>query len=112
MIDQAAVDFAFLNSKAARKRLVRVSLRAISAIISFIILQFLGQTPKNRTDLLPHYSRLVATLNPYMPDVGTELVALVRSRMSYRFGAPTYAVSVGGRVPVPATQEDRRQRAF
>ncbi|KAF8638034.1 hypothetical protein AX16_010666 [Volvariella volvacea WC 439] len=59
LIDQAAVDFAFLNSKAARKRLVK----------------FLSQVSKNRTDLLPHYSRLVATLNRYMPDIGTELVA-------------------------------------
>ena len=34
--------------------------------------------PKNRTDVLPHYSRLVATLSKYMPDIGTELVAAVR----------------------------------
>jgi len=39
--------------------------------------KFLGQVAKNRIDLLPHYSRLVATLNPYMPDVGTDLVAVV-----------------------------------
>ncbi|RXW16776.1 hypothetical protein EST38_g9080 [Candolleomyces aberdarensis] len=59
LIDQAAVDFAFLNSKAARKRLIK----------------FMSQVPKNRTDLLPHYSRLIAILNPYMSDVGTEIVA-------------------------------------
>jgi hypothetical protein len=40
-------------------------------------MQFLSQVSKSRTDLLPHYSRLVATLNPYMPDVGTELVSVV-----------------------------------
>ncbi|KAJ3724609.1 transcription factor [Lentinula raphanica] len=67
LIDQAAIDFAFLNSKAARKRLVK----------------FLGQVPKNRTDLLPHYSRLVATLNPYMPDVGTELVSILDEEFRY-----------------------------
>ncbi|KAJ6594000.1 transcription factor [Mycena capillaripes] len=67
LIDQAAIDFAFLNSKAARKRLVR----------------FLGQVPKNRTDLLPHYSRLVATLNKYMPDVGTDLVAILDEEFRY-----------------------------
>lgn len=61
MIDEAAVDFAFLNSKAARKRLVK----------------FLSQVQKNRTDLLPHYSRLVAILNRYMPDIGNELVQVV-----------------------------------
>ena len=63
LIDQAAVDFAFLNSKAARKRLVK----------------FMGQVPKNRSDLLPHYARLVAILNRYMPDVGSEIVAAVRT---------------------------------
>ncbi|KAF4563394.1 hypothetical protein EYR36_003837 [Pleurotus pulmonarius] len=67
LIDQAAIDFAFLNSKAARKRLVR----------------FLSQVPKNRTDLLPHYSRLVATLNKYMPDIGTELIAVLDEEFRY-----------------------------
>uniref|UniRef100_A0A0W0FH57 MIF4G domain-containing protein n=1 Tax=Moniliophthora roreri TaxID=221103 RepID=A0A0W0FH57_MONRR len=65
LIDQAAIDFAFLNSKAARKRL------------------FLAQVPKNRTDLLPHYSRLVATLNRYMPDIGTELVGILDDEFRY-----------------------------
>ncbi|KAF7376231.1 Nonsense-mediated mRNA decay factor [Mycena sanguinolenta] len=67
LIDQAAIDFAFLNSKAARKRLVK----------------FLGQVPKNRTDLLPHYARLVATLNKYMPDIGTDLVAILDEEFRY-----------------------------
>ncbi|KAH9929303.1 ARM repeat-containing protein, partial [Amylocystis lapponica] len=67
LIDQAAVDFAFLNSKAARKRLVK----------------FMGQTPKSRSDLLPHYSRLIATLNKYMPDIGTEIVAVLDEEFRY-----------------------------
>ncbi|KAF9263251.1 ARM repeat-containing protein [Marasmius fiardii PR-910] len=67
LIDQAAIDFAFLNSKAARKRLVK----------------FLAQVPKNRTDLLPHYSRLVATLYKYMPDIGTELVGILDDEFRY-----------------------------
>ncbi|VDC06351.1 unnamed protein product [Peniophora sp. CBMAI 1063] len=67
MIDQAATEFAFLNSKAARKRLVK----------------FLTQVPKNRTDVLPHYSRLVATLSKYMPDIGTELVAALDEEFRY-----------------------------
>ncbi|KIK67319.1 hypothetical protein GYMLUDRAFT_156182 [Collybiopsis luxurians FD-317 M1] len=67
LIDQAAIDFAFLNSKAARKRLIK----------------FLGQVPKNRTDLLPHYSRLVATLTPYMPDIGAELVSILDEEFRY-----------------------------
>ncbi|KAL6308040.1 transcription factor [Sparassis latifolia] len=67
LIDQAAVDFAFLNSKASRKRLVK----------------FMSQTPKSRTDLLPHYSRLIAILNRYMPDIGTELVAILDEEFRY-----------------------------
>ncbi|KAG6375457.1 ARM repeat-containing protein [Boletus reticuloceps] len=66
-IDQAAVDFAFLNSKAARKRFVK----------------FLTTIPKNRADLLPHYSRLVATLSKYMPDIGSELVASLDEEFRY-----------------------------
>ncbi|KAF9451945.1 transcription factor [Macrolepiota fuliginosa MF-IS2] len=67
LIDQAAIDFAFLNSKAARKRLVKT----------------LSQVPKNRTDLLPHYSRLVATLNRYMPDIGSDLIGLLEDEFRY-----------------------------
>ncbi|KAI0666624.1 ARM repeat-containing protein [Trametes maxima] len=67
MIDQAAVDFAFLNSKAARKRLVK----------------FMGQVPKSRTDLLPHYSRLIAILNRYMPDIGSDIVAMLDEEFRY-----------------------------
>ncbi|KAF9481528.1 ARM repeat-containing protein [Pholiota conissans] len=67
LIDQAAIDFAFLNSKAARKRLVR----------------FMSQVPKNRTDLLPHYSRLIATLNKYMPDIGADIVSDLDKEFRY-----------------------------
>ncbi|OJT05098.1 Regulator of nonsense transcripts 2 [Trametes pubescens] len=67
LIDQAAVDFAFLNSKAARKRLVK----------------FLGQIPKSRTDLLPHYSRLIAILARYLPDVGQDVVAMLDEEFRY-----------------------------
>ncbi|KAF5321012.1 hypothetical protein D9619_001892 [Psilocybe cf. subviscida] len=67
LIDQAAIDFAFLNSKAARKRLVK----------------FMSQVQKNRTDLLPHYSRLIATLNRYMPDIGTDIIAFLDEEFRY-----------------------------
>lgn len=40
--------------------------------------QTLGSVSRNRQDILPYYARLVGTLNPFMPDVGKELVALVR----------------------------------
>ena len=31
----------------------------------------MSQTPKSRLDVLPHYSRLIATLSKYMPDIKT-----------------------------------------
>ncbi|KAG9950781.1 ARM repeat-containing protein, partial [Aureobasidium melanogenum] len=58
-VDQFAIDFCFLNSKASRNRLVR----AIQDI------------PKGRTDLLPLYSRLVATLGKHLVDVPQALIA-------------------------------------
>ncbi|KAK4055012.1 mRNA decay protein [Microbotryomycetes sp. JL221] len=67
VIDKIAVEFAFLNSKAARKRLVKT----------------LAGVPRTRSDLLPYYARLVGTLNPYMPDVGKELVAILEDEFRY-----------------------------
>ena len=57
-IDQTAIDFCFLNSKASRNRLVKA----------------LTEVPKGRSDLLPCWSRLVATLGRYMPDIPKGLV--------------------------------------
>ena len=58
-VDQAAIDFCFLNSKASRNRLIKA----------------VQEVPKGRTDLLPLYSRLVATLGKYLPDVSHGLVS-------------------------------------
>ncbi|KAH7039542.1 armadillo-type protein [Macrophomina phaseolina] len=58
-VDDTAIEFCFLNSKASRNRLIK----AVSEI------------PKGRTDLLPLYARLVATLGKYMPDVIQGIVA-------------------------------------
>ncbi|CAG8467472.1 12964_t:CDS:10 [Funneliformis caledonium] len=57
LIDRAAVDFCYLNSKASRKKLIKV----------------LVGVPRTRLELLPYYSRLIATLNPHYPDI-TEIV--------------------------------------
>jgi regulator of nonsense transcripts 2 len=57
-IDQAAMDFCFLNSKASRNRLIKA----------------VQEVPKGRSDLLPSYSRLVTTLGKYMPDISHGLV--------------------------------------
>jgi regulator of nonsense transcripts 2 len=67
IIDKLAVEFASLNSKAARKRLIR----------------HLGSVPKNRTDLLPHYARFLATLDPYMPDVGAGVLEILDEELRY-----------------------------
>lgn len=83
-IDTIAVEFAFLNSKAARKRLVKVSTSCVSTEIRLIgipLRQALGSVHRNRPDILPYYGRLVGTLNPYMPDIGKELVAVVSDRL-------------------------------
>lgn len=53
MVDQTAIDFCFLNSKASRNRLGKA----------------LQDVPRGRSDLLPFYSRLIATLGKYMPDI-------------------------------------------
>lgn len=39
--------------------------------------------PKNRTDLLPHYARLIATLTPYMPDVGAGIIEILDDELRY-----------------------------
>lgn len=57
-VDQAAMDFCFLNSRASRNRLIKA----------------VEEIPKGRSDLLPFYSRLVATLGKYMPDISKALV--------------------------------------
>ncbi|KAM5447478.1 mRNA decay protein [Microsporum audouinii] len=58
-VDQLALDFCFLNSKASRNRLVKA----------------VQEVPKGRSDLLPLYARLVATLGQYLPDVPQGLIA-------------------------------------
>ena len=59
MVDQAAIDFCFLNSKASRNRLIKA----------------VQEVPKGRSDLMPLYSRLVATLGKYLPDISHGLVS-------------------------------------
>lgn len=53
LVDQSAIDFCFLNSKASRNRLVKT----------------LTDVPKGRNDLLACWARLIATLGQYMPDI-------------------------------------------
>lgn len=59
MIDEIAIDFCFVNSKASRNRLIKA----------------VQEVPKGRSDLLPLYSRLVTTLGKHMPDIAQSLVS-------------------------------------
>lgn len=58
-VDQFAIDFCFLNSKASRNRLIK----AVEDI------------PKGRTDLLPLYARLIATLGRYLTDIPQAIIS-------------------------------------
>ncbi|KAK3638788.1 mRNA decay protein [Elasticomyces elasticus] len=57
-VDQFAIDFCFLNSKASRNRL----------------LKSIEEIPRGRTDLLPLYARLIATLGRYLTDVPQSII--------------------------------------
>jgi regulator of nonsense transcripts 2 len=68
LIDKAAKDFCMnLNTKYNRKRLVSA----------------LFQVQRTRLDLLPFYSRLVAILNPCMPEIANDLAFLLKN--DFRF---------------------------
>lgn len=58
-VDQFAIDFCFLNSKASRNRLVKA----------------IQEIPKGRIDLLPLYSRIIATFSKPLPDVPQSIIA-------------------------------------
>lgn len=58
-LDGFAVEFCFLNSKASRNRLIKS----------------LQEVPKGRTDLLPYYGRIIATLSKYMPDIPQAVIS-------------------------------------
>ncbi|GFS94914.1 regulator of nonsense transcripts 2 [Nephila pilipes] len=68
IIDKAAVDFCMnLNTRPNRKKLVRA----------------LFLVPRTRLDLLPFYARFVATLNPCMPDVASDLVSMLKQDFKF-----------------------------
>ena len=68
LIDKAAKEFLLnLNTKLNRKRLVSA----------------LFQVQRTRLDLLPFYARFLATLNPCMPEISTDLAALLHN--DFRF---------------------------
>ncbi|KJX97909.1 nonsense-mediated mRNA decay factor (Upf2) like protein [Zymoseptoria brevis] len=58
-VDQFAIDFCFLNSKASRNRLIKS----------------IEEIPKGRSDLLPLYARLVATLGRHLQDIPQAMIS-------------------------------------
>eukprot|EP01114_Cavostelium_apophysatum_P008182 TRINITY_DN2050_c0_g1_i2.p1 TRINITY_DN2050_c0_g1~~TRINITY_DN2050_c0_g1_i2.p1 ORF type:complete len:1232 (-),score=430.22 TRINITY_DN2050_c0_g1_i2:182-3877(-) len=69
LIDQAAIDFCYQNSKNNRKKLVKA----------------LFGVPRTQLALIPYYSRMVATLNQYMRDIGPSLVAMLEEEFQYLY---------------------------
>ncbi|KAL3581463.1 hypothetical protein D5086_015795 [Populus alba] len=67
LIDQLTVDFCYLNSKSSRKKLVRA----------------LFNVPRTSLELLPYYSRMVATLSTCMKDVSSMLLQMLEEEFNF-----------------------------
>ncbi|KAL5208454.1 hypothetical protein ABZP36_032889 [Zizania latifolia] len=67
LVDQLTVEFCYLNSKASRKKLV----------------QAIFNVPRTSLELLPYYSRLVATLSTCMKDVPSMLLAMLEEEFNF-----------------------------
>ncbi|XP_038690259.1 regulator of nonsense transcripts UPF2-like isoform X1 [Tripterygium wilfordii] len=67
LIDQLTVDFCYLNSKSNRKKLVRA----------------LFNVPRTSLELLPYYSRMVATLSTCMKDVSSMLLQMLEEEFNF-----------------------------
>ncbi|XP_068643602.1 regulator of nonsense transcripts UPF2 [Aristolochia californica] len=67
LIDQLTVEFCYLNSKSNRKKLVRA----------------LFNVPRTSLELLPYYSRMVATLSTCMKDVSLMLLQMLEEEFNF-----------------------------
>ncbi|GAB2276703.1 Regulator of nonsense transcripts upf2 [Dionaea muscipula] len=67
LIDQLTVEFCYVNSKSNRKKLVRG----------------LFNVPRTSLELLPYYSRMVATLSTCMKDVSVMLLQLLEEEFNF-----------------------------
>ncbi|XP_077212935.1 regulator of nonsense transcripts UPF2 [Tasmannia lanceolata] len=67
LIDQLTVEFCYLNSKSNRKKLVRA----------------LFNIPRTSLELLPYYSRMVATLSTCMKDVSSMLLQMLEEEFNF-----------------------------
>ncbi|KAL6494999.1 Regulator of nonsense transcripts upf2 [Orobanche gracilis] len=66
LIDQLTVEFCYLNSKSSRKKLARA----------------LFNVPRTSLELLPYYSRMVATLSTCMKDVASMLLQFLEEEFN------------------------------
>uniref|UniRef100_A0A7N0V2R3 MIF4G domain-containing protein n=1 Tax=Kalanchoe fedtschenkoi TaxID=63787 RepID=A0A7N0V2R3_KALFE len=67
LIDQLTVEFCYLNSKANRKKLVRA----------------LFNVPRTSLELLPYYSRMVATLSTCMKDISSVILQMLEEEFNF-----------------------------
>uniref|UniRef100_A0A251V8M7 Putative armadillo-type fold protein n=1 Tax=Helianthus annuus TaxID=4232 RepID=A0A251V8M7_HELAN len=67
LINQLTVEFCYLNSKSSRKKLARA----------------LFNVPRTSLELLPYYSRMVATLSTCMKDVPSTLLQLFEEEFNF-----------------------------
>ncbi|CAA6669823.1 unnamed protein product [Spirodela intermedia] len=67
LIDQLTVEFCYLNSKSNRKKLTRA----------------LFNVPRTSLELLPYYSRMVATLSTCMKDVPVMLLSMLEEEFNF-----------------------------
>lgn len=67
LIDQLTVDFCYLNSKSSRKKLVRT----------------LFNVPRSSLELIPYYSRMIATLSTCMKDVAPMILQLLEEEFNF-----------------------------
>lgn len=67
LIDQLTVEFCYLNSKTNRKKLVKA----------------LFNVPRTSLELLPYYSRMVATLSTCMKDISSMLLQMLEEEFNF-----------------------------
>nr|KYP46504.1 Regulator of nonsense transcripts 2 [Cajanus cajan] len=67
LIDQLTVEFCYLNSKSNRKKLVRA----------------LFNVPRTSLELLPYYSRMIATLSTCMKDVSSIMLQMLEEEFNF-----------------------------
>lgn len=78
------VDFCYLNSKSNRKKIVRT----------------LFNVPRTSLELLPYYSRMVATLSTCMKDVASMLLQLLEEEFNFLINkkVPFFSLYVFGMI--------------